>query len=99
VIEQEPLPSGVQRNKLAQFRTQSVGHGDSRAKTDTSAERLQRLGAILGNGDWQALREWRLSQLAALGFIEIEPMPEPERKPSRKNGSRLRGNKGKRSER
>ena len=73
-----------------------MGHGDSRAKFDTSAERLIRLGAILEAGDWQALREWRLSQLAALGFIEIEPMPEPEQKPSRKNGSRLKGTKERR---
>ncbi len=66
MIEQEPLPSGVQRNKLPQFRTQSVGHGDSRAKFDTLAERLIRLGAILGSGDPDALRKWRLSQLAML---------------------------------
>jgi hypothetical protein len=76
VIEQDDIPSGPQRNKLAQFRTQSVGHGDSRAKTDTSAERLQRLGAILGNGDWQALREWRLSQLAML--FPGKTFPEPK---------------------
>ena len=66
MIEQDDIPNGVQQNKLAQFRTHSVGHGDSRAKMDTSAERLQRLGAILGNGDPDALREWRLSQLAML---------------------------------
>ncbi len=96
MIEQDDIPSGVQRNKLAQFRTHSVGHGDSRAKMDTSAERLQRLGAILEAGDWQALRAGRLSQLAALGFIQIEAAPEPEQKPSRKNGSRLKGTKERR---
>ncbi len=96
MIEQDDIPNGVQQNKLAQFRTHSVGHGDSRAKMDTSAERLQRLGAILGNGDPDALREWRLSQLAALGFIQIEAAPEPEQKPSRKNGSRLKGTKERR---
>lgn len=96
MIEQDDIPHGVQRNKLPQFRTQSVGHGDSRAKMDTSAERLIRLEAILEAGDWQALREWRLSQLAALGFIQIEEAPEPERKPSRKNGSRLKGTKERR---
>ncbi len=96
MIEQDDIPSGPQRNKLAQFRTHSVGHGDSRAKFDTSAERLQRLGAILEAGDWQALQAWRLSQLAALGFIQIEAPPEPERKPSGKNGSRLKGTKERR---
>ena len=96
MIEQDDIPSGPQRNKLPQFRTNSGGGGDSRATKDTSAERLIRLGAIIDAGDWQALREWRLSQLAALGFIEIEPMPEPERKPSRKNGSRLKGTKERR---
>jgi hypothetical protein len=68
VIDQEPLPTGTQHDKRLQFRTQSVGHGDSRAKIDTVAERLQRLGVILDQHDADALREWRLSQMAQLGI-------------------------------
>jgi len=68
VIDQEPLPTGTQHDKRLQFRTQSVGHGDSRARVDTVALRLQRLGAILEQHDADALREWRLSQLAQLGI-------------------------------
>jgi len=66
VIDQEPLPIGTHRDKRLQFRTQSVGHGDSRARVDTVALRLQRLGAILDQHDPDALREWRLSQMAQL---------------------------------
>ena len=68
MIDQEPLPVGTQHDKRLQFRTQSVGHGDSRARVDTVALRLQRLGAILEQHDADALREWRLSQLAQLGI-------------------------------
>ncbi len=68
MINQEPLPAGTHRDKRLQFRTQSVGHGDSRARVDTVALRLQRLGAILEQHDADALREWRLSQLAQLGI-------------------------------
>ena len=68
MIDQEPLPTGTQYDKRLQFRTQSVGHGDSRARVDTVALRLQRLGAILEQHDADALREWRLSQLAQLGI-------------------------------
>ena len=68
MIDQEPLPTGTQHDKRLQFRTQSVGHGDSRARVDTVALRLQRLGAILEQHDADALREWRLSQLAQLGI-------------------------------
>jgi hypothetical protein len=68
VIDQEPLPTGTQHDKRPQFRTQSVGHGESRARVDTVALRLQRLGAILEQHDADALREWRLSQLAQLGI-------------------------------
>jgi len=68
VIYQEPLPTGTQHDKRLQFRTQSVGHGESRARVDTVALRLQRLGVILEQHDADALREWRLSQLAQLGI-------------------------------
>ena len=66
MINQEPLPTGTHRDRRLKFRTQSVGHGDSRARVDTVALRLQRLGAILEQHDADALREWRLSQLAQL---------------------------------
>ena len=62
MIDQEPLPTGTQHDKRLQFRTQSVGHGESRARVDTVALRLQRLGAILGTGDVTALVEWHRSQ-------------------------------------
>lgn len=65
MIEQEPLPTGTVRDQRLTERVGQWGHG-SGGKVDTSAERLQRLGAVLGSGDWQALREWRLSQLAML---------------------------------
>jgi hypothetical protein len=68
VIDQEPLPTGTQHDQRLQFRTQSVGHGESRARVDTVAERLQRLGVILDQHDADALREWRLSQMAQLGI-------------------------------
>ncbi len=68
MIDQEPLPTGTQHDKRLQFRTQSVGHGDSRARVDTVALRLQRLGEILDQHDPDALREWRLSQMAQLGI-------------------------------
>ena len=68
MIDQEPLPTGTQHNRRLQFRTQSVGHGQSRARVDTVALRLQRLGVILEQHDADALREWRLSQLAQLGI-------------------------------
>ena len=68
MIDQEPLPIGTHRDKRLQFRTQSVGHGESRARVDTVAERLQRLGVILDQHDADALREWRLSQMAQLGI-------------------------------
>ena len=68
MIDQEPLPTGTQHNRRLQFRTQSVGHGQSRARVDTVALRLQRLGVILDQHDADALREWRLSQMAQLGI-------------------------------
>ncbi len=77
MIDQEPLPTGTQHDQRLQFRTQSVGHGESRARVDTVALRLQRLGAILGTGDPDAMREWRLSQLAMV--LPGKTFPEPER--------------------
>ena len=71
MIDQEPVPTGTHRDKRLQFRTQSVGHGESRARVDTVALRLQRLGEILGTGDVTALIEWHRSQSEQLG------MPEP----------------------
>jgi hypothetical protein len=68
VIDQEPLPTGTQHDKRPQFRTQSVGHGESRARVDTVAERLQRLGVILEQHDADALREWRLSSWHSWGL-------------------------------
>ena len=68
MIDQEPLPTGTQHDKRLQFRTQSVGHGESRARVDTAFLRLQRLGEILDQHDPDALREWRLSQMAQLGI-------------------------------
>ena len=71
MIDQEPLPTGTQHDKRLQFRTQSVGHGDSRARIDTVADRLERLGLLLQDQppDWERLREWRVSQMMALGFF------------------------------
>ena len=66
MIDQEPLPTGTQHDRRLQFRTQSVGHGESKARVDTVALRLQQLGEIIGTGDPDALREWRLSQMAQL---------------------------------
>ena len=68
MIDQEPLPTGTHHDQRLRFRTQSVGHGESRARVDTVALRLQRLGAILDQHDPDALREWRLSQMAQLGI-------------------------------
>jgi hypothetical protein len=75
MIDQEPLPSGTVRDQRLTERVGQWWHG-SGGKRDTSAERLQRLGAILGSGDWQALQEWRRSQLAML-FVG-KTFPEPE---------------------
>jgi hypothetical protein len=49
------------------------GPAASRARIDTVALRLQRLGQIIDEHDWEQLRGWRLSQMMALGFFE-----EPE---------------------
>ena len=72
MINQEPLPAGTHRDKRLQFRTQSVGHGESRSKVDTVALRLQRLGEILDQHDPDALREWNLSQMAQLGLATFK---------------------------
>ena len=83
----------AQRNRRVEQMGGPHGRGASRARVDEVEARLQRLGQILDAGDWQALQAWRLSQLAALGFIKIQREPEPEQKPSGKNGSRLKGTK------
>ena len=82
----------VQKDRLGEQISGTYG-GESRAKIETVADRLERLGVLLQGKppDWKQLHEWRLSQLAALGFIKMEP--EPERKTSGKNGSRLKGAK------
>ena len=72
MINQEPLPTGTQHDTRLQFRSQSVGHGGSRAGVDTVTLRLQRLGEIIGTGDVTALIEWHRSQSEQLG------MPEPK---------------------
>ena len=68
-----PSVPATQRDRRRQYAL-GVGHGqDSRAKLDTVAIRLSRLAVIIDEHDWQKLREWRLSQMMALGFFE-----EPE---------------------
>jgi len=69
-----PAPP-AQRNRRVEQMGGTHGGGESRAKIDTVAERLARLGVLLQGEppDWQRLREWRLSQMMALGFFE-----EPE---------------------
>lgn len=67
-----PAPP-AQRNR----RVEQIGGkygGESRAKIDTVAERLSRLGVLLQGEppDWERLREWRLSQMMALGFGEAK---------------------------
>ena len=65
----------VQKDRLVEQMGGTHGGGESRAKIDTVAERLARLGVLLQGKppDWERLREWRLSQMMALGFFE-----EPE---------------------
>ena len=69
-----PAAPTVQKDRLVEQMGGTHG-GESRAKIDTVAERLARLGVLLQGKppDWERLREWRLSQMAALGFFE-----EPE---------------------
>ena len=61
---QAPRP---QRNRRVEQICGTYG-GESRAKIDTVAMRLQRLAVIIDEHDWQQLREWRLSQMLALGL-------------------------------
>jgi len=57
-----------QRNRRVEQMGGTHGGQDSRAKIDTVAERLARLGVIIDEHDWQKLREWRVSQMAQLGL-------------------------------
>jgi hypothetical protein len=45
---------------------------ESRAKPDMSAVRLKTLEALIAEGDPDKLRQWRLSQMLALGFAVTE---------------------------
>jgi len=60
-------PPGPQRDRRVD-ESIGPGHNKSRATVDTMALRLQRLDAILAARDWEQLREWRLSQIMALGL-------------------------------
>jgi hypothetical protein len=60
----------VQKDRLVEQMGGTHGPAASRARIDTVALRLQRLGQIIDEHDWEQLREWRLSQLMALGFFE-----------------------------
>ena len=72
MIDQDPIPTGPARDVRMLQRTGGSGQGGGTpAKVDTAAQRLQRLGAILGAGDVEALIEWHRSQSEQLG------MPEP----------------------
>jgi hypothetical protein len=62
-----PAPP-AQRNRRVEQMGGTHGPAASRARIDTVALRLQRLGAILEQHDADALRDWRLSQLAPLGI-------------------------------
>jgi hypothetical protein len=59
-----PAPT-VQKDKLVEQISGTYG-GESRAKIDTVADRLARLGLILAEHDPDKLREWRLSQMEQL---------------------------------
>ena len=59
-----PAPT-VQKDKLVEQISGTYG-GESRAKIDTVADRLARLGLILAEHDPDKLREWRLSQIEQL---------------------------------
>ena len=65
----------VQKDRLVEQMGGTHGPAASRARIDTVPERLARLGVQLQGQppDWEQLREWRLSQMMALGFFE-----EPE---------------------
>lgn len=54
----------------------TTGKGqESRANSDTVEQRLARLAVIIDAHDWEQLREWRLSQMAALGLFEEPNKP------------------------
>jgi hypothetical protein len=60
----------VQKDRLVEQISGTYG-GESKAKIETVTERLARLGVLLQGQppDWEQLREWRLSQMMALGFF------------------------------
>ena len=68
---QAPRP---QRNRRVEQMGGTHGGGESRAKIDTVAERLARLGVLLQGKppDWERLREWRVSQMLALGIGDVK---------------------------
>jgi len=57
--------SGSMRDRRVSEVSGTNGTGSDETR-DASLRRLERLSAILPAGDPEALREWRLSQLAAL---------------------------------
>jgi len=59
--------SGTMRDRRVSEVSGTNGTGSDETR-DASLRRLERLSAILPAGDPEALREWRLSQLAALGI-------------------------------
>ena len=63
----------VQKDRLVEQISGTYG-GESRAKIDTVAERLARLGVLLQGKppDWERLREWRVSQMLALGIGDVK---------------------------
>jgi hypothetical protein len=62
----------VQKDRLVEQMGGTHGPAASRARIDTVAERLARLGQIIDEHDWEQLRGWRVSQMMALGFAETE---------------------------
>jgi len=62
----------AQRNRRVEQMGGTHGPAASRARIDTVAERLARLGQIIDEHDWEQLRGWRVSQMMALGFAETE---------------------------
>jgi hypothetical protein len=58
----------AQRNRRVEQMGGTHGPAASRARIDTVALRLQRLGQIIDEHDWEQLRGWRVSQMMALGI-------------------------------
>jgi hypothetical protein len=58
----------VQKDRLVEQMGGTHGPAASRARIDTVALRLQRLGQIIDEHDWEQLRGWRVSQMMALGI-------------------------------